>query len=265
MFETDDPGLIGMVHLPPLPGSPGFEGSRSDIVDRAVADATALERGGFDAVLVENFGDRPFHPESVPKHVVASMTAVGAAVTDAVDIPVGFNVLRNDASAALSIASALEASFIRVNVHTGASVTDQGIIEGMAHETQRLRAELGTDVDVWADVDVKHAAPLDDRPLEDRIAESVDRGLADAVIVSGVGTGEPPATEDVKRAAEATIGLERHVPVVVGSGVTAHTAPDLLESADGAIVGTALKAGNRTANPVDAEAVAELVAEVKTG
>jgi uncharacterized protein len=41
--------LIGMVHLLPLPGSPRWGGSMEEVVERAVADARALEAGGFHA------------------------------------------------------------------------------------------------------------------------------------------------------------------------------------------------------------------------
>lgn len=127
----DSQPIIGMVHLDPLPGAPRFDGDRAAIHQRALEDARALEAGDIDGVIVENFGDAPFHPEDVPAHVVAEMTSLIGAVADEIDAPVGVNVLRNDAEAALSIAAATGASFIRINVHTGARRTDQEI--GRAH------------------------------------------------------------------------------------------------------------------------------------
>ncbi|WP_255190630.1 BtpA/SgcQ family protein [Natronobeatus ordinarius] len=258
-FSTSAP-VVGMVHLPALPGSPGFDGDRDAIRDRALADATTLLEGGVDGLLVENFGDAPFYPDSVPAHVVADLTAVVTELTDAVDVPVGVNVLRNDATAALSVAAATGASFVRVNVHVGAAATDQGLLEGRAHETLRLRERLEADVAVLADVHVKHASPLDGSDLERATCETVERGLADGVVVSGAGTGAETALEDVSRVASAVADLERSVPVFVGSGVTVDTVGDLLEAgADGAIVGTALKEGGETTNPVSLERVRDLL------
>ncbi|MFC6765782.1 BtpA/SgcQ family protein, partial [Natrinema soli] len=104
LFDADRP-VIGMVHLPALPGAPGFDGDREAIRTRALEDARRLEAGGIDGIILENFGDTPFYPEDVPKHVVAEMTAIATPLVDAVDVPVGINVLRNDAAAALSVAA----------------------------------------------------------------------------------------------------------------------------------------------------------------
>ena len=258
VFDAASP-VVGMVHLPPLPGSPGFDGDRDRIDERALADARALAEGGADAVLVENFGDAPFYPDDVPKHVVASMTAAVRRVCDAVSLPVGVNVLRNDAAAAVSVAAATGADFVRVNVHSGAAVTDQGVIEGTAHETVRLRERLDADVSILADVDVKHAAALGDRPVAERVRDVVERERADGVVVSGAGTGEPTPEERLREAREALASLDRDAPLFVGSGVTAETAAATLSAADGAIVGTAMKEGGETTAPVDPDRVRRVV------
>jgi membrane complex biogenesis BtpA family protein len=262
-FGTTTP-VIGMVHLGPLPGAPtapadGAAAMRS-VLDRAVADVRALERGGVDGVMIENFGDAPFYPDDVPKHTVAATTRAATAVADATTLPIGVNVLRNDAEAAVSVAAAVGAAFVRVNVHTGARVTDQGIVEGRAHETVRLRERLGVDVGIFADTDVKHSAPLTPETYSaESFADTAERGRADAVIASGSGTG---AAID-RGALEAVIDeRERHgleTPVLVGSGVRPETVADLLDLADGVIVGTALKEAGETTAPVDEARVAALV------
>lgn len=263
-FGTDAP-VIGMVHLPPLPGAPEAPddgaAAMEAAVDRAVSDATALDRGGVDGLVVENFGDAPFFPDGVPKHTVAATTRAATAVAAATDLPIGINVLRNDAAAAVSVAAAVGAAFVRVNVHTGARVADQGIIEGRAHDTIRLRERLGVDVGVFADIDVKHSAPLAPTGHSaESFADTTERGLADAVIASGSGTGEA-IDDDALR--EVVAERERHgldTPVLVGSGVRPATVADLLSVADGVIVGTALKRDAETTAPVDPDRVTDLVA-----
>lgn len=262
-FGTETP-VIGMVHLPPLPGAPtaNADGERAidRVVDRAVADAEALDRGGVDGVLVENFGDVPFHSDDVPKHTVASMTRAATAVASATDLPVGINVLRNDAEAAVSVAAAVGAAFVRVNVHTGARVTDQGVVEGRAHRTMRLRDRLGVDVGVFADVDVKHSAPLSGAGADrESVPDTVERGLADAVIASGRGTGEPTDDATLRAVVEERDASGLDVPVLVGSGVRPETVAETLAVADGVVVGTALKEGGETTAPVDVDRVQELV------
>ncbi|WP_276203533.1 BtpA/SgcQ family protein [Haloprofundus marisrubri] len=263
-FLALDAPIVGMVHLPALPGAPAFDGDRDELRARAVADARALESGGVDALMVENFGDAPFYPDDVPKHTVASMTTLVSAVCESVSVPVGVNVLRNDAEAALSVAAATGASFVRVNVHTGARVTDQGVVSGRAHETMRLRDRLDADVAVLADIDVKHSAPVTPRETGEVVAETLERGLADGVVVSGVGTGEAVDRDGLREVVAHRDELGSDAPVVVGSGTTVESVSELLDVADGAIVGTALKEDEVTTNPVDERRVRELVEAAKS-
>lgn len=252
--------VIGMVHLPPLPGSPGFTGDWPGLIAAAVRDARALADGGIDGIMLENFGDVPFYKDRVPAETVAAITRAAAAVRDAVDLPLGINVLRNDGLSAMGIAVAVGAAFIRVNVLSGAAVTDQGVIEGRAAELARLRVSLaGQSIRVFADVRVKHAAPLAERPLEDEVEELLHRAGADAVIASGTGTGKPTDVEHlacVKQAAGQSA-------VFVGSGAGLDSAAELLCHADGLIVGTALKEGGRVDRPVDPARVKALMQHVR--
>lgn len=238
--------LIGMVHLLPLPGSPRYVGGLDRIEARALEDAQVLEEAGFDALLVENYGDAPFYPIRVPAETIAAMAAVCSRIRATVRIPLGVNVLRNDARAALAVAVAVGTRFIRVNVHTGVVAADQGLLSGEAHETLRLRQSLQTDVAIFADVAVKHSWPLGEPSLADWAADTVERGLADGVIVTGSRTGSRVSTADVRDVKRA-VG---NVPVLAGSGVTPANVASLLEIADGAIVGTSIKARGETAAPV---------------
>ncbi|MCB2205315.1 BtpA/SgcQ family protein [bacterium] len=251
--------LVGMVHLLPLPGSPGYGGSRADIRDRAIRDAVTLQNAGFDAVLIENYGDAPFARDDAGKHVTADMTAFTTAVMQEIDLPVGVQVLRNDAAAGLAIAAATGARFLRVNVHVGAMHTDQGIIEGRAYDTLRFRREIDAmSVHVLADVFVKHAAPITPTSIRDAVRDTVERGLADGIIVTGSGTGEAADLEEVQRATESTAA-----PVFVGSGVRHETLAETLALAHGVIVGTAIKVGRITRAPVDPEGSRQFVDEAR--
>jgi membrane complex biogenesis BtpA family protein len=252
--------LVGMVHLRPLPGAPGWGGSITSVIDQAVADATTLAEAGFDAVLVENFGDAPFYAASVPPETVAAMTAATAAVRLAVPLEVGVNVLRNDAAAALAVAVAAGAAFVRVNVHTGSMFTDQGLLEGRASETLRLRRALDADVAILADVHVKHATPPSGSDLESAAADTWHRGLADALLVTGRGTGAPTPLEDVGRVRTAV----PHAPVLVASGVTVHEVCRVLEAADGVVVGSSIMREGRAGQPADPARARALVEEARS-
>jgi len=248
--------LIGMVHLGALPGAPRFAGDFAAVLAAAVADAAALAEAGFDALLVENYGDAPFFADDVPPVTIAALTRAVAAVRDAATLPVGVNVLRNDALAALAVAAATGAAFIRVNVLAGSMSTDQGVLTGRAAEVARARAALCPSVSILADVFVKHAVPPATLALEQAAAETWERAAADGLIVTGTGTGHPTSLDEIARVGAAAPGA----PLYAGSGVEAANVAAVLRVADGVIVGTSLKRDGVTVAPVDparARALAE--------
>jgi hypothetical protein len=247
--------LIGVVHAPPLPGSPRYGGSLQRIRDHVLADVDAYLQGGADALLFENFGDAPFFPVRVPAATISHLTALAGLIRERTSLPLGLNVLRNDGQAACAVAQAVGAQFIRVNVLCGARLTDQGIISGIAHDLLRLRHNLSADqILIYADVDVKHSAPLAARDLNDEVQETLERGGADAVIVTGRASGASVDVPDVEVAKRAARGK----PVFIGSGVALENVKDLLARADGLIVGTSLKRDGKIDNEVDVARVIAL-------
>ena len=254
LFAKHHKLLIGVVHLQPLPGAPRWRGNMESVIEFAVNDARAYERGGAHAVFIENFGDVPFTKGSIAPETLAAMAAAGRAIRQAVDLPIGFNVLRNDARAALALCAVCDGAFIRVNIHTGAMLTDQGLIEGNAYETLRYRQRVCPGAQIFADVHVKHAVPLGNWSIEDAARDTVERGLADALIVSGAGTGLQADLADVER-------VRRTAPttrILLGSGTTLANVRDFLPAADGFIVGSSLKLGGKLSNPIDPKRVAAL-------
>ncbi len=259
LFGTARP-IVGMVHLLPLPGAPRWGGSMAAVLERALADAQALGDGGVHGILVENFLDAPFFPDRVPPETVAAMAIAVAEVARVARVPVGVNVLRNDAAAALAVAAATSARFIRVTVHTGAMLADQGWLEARAHETLRLRRALfpADPPAILADVLVKHAVPPAPLDLAQTARDTWHRGLADGLVVSGEGTGAPTDPARVERVKAAV----PEAPVWVGSGMTAENAARLLAAADGAIVGSALARGGRAGAGIDPARVQRFMAAI---
>jgi len=232
------PWLIGVLHLPALPGSPAAALAVADVAQRAAADARLLEEAGFSAVLIENYHDTPFRRESVEPETVASLAVVAARVREAVSCPLGVNVLRNDARAALAVAATCGGSFVRVNVLAGAAVTDQGLVEGRADTLLRVRSALRAEhVAILADVDVKHATSLDTRPVPERAADLVARSGADAVLVTGPATGAGVDLAQLERVRDAVAPA----PVLAASGTGPATLGEVLARCDGTLVGTALE------------------------
>lgn len=250
--------LIGVIHLLPLPGSPGFNGLISDIINRAVQDAKYLTSAGIDAVIIENFGDKPFRRYTIHRETLTAFTVVAYEVRNVLNnIPLGINVLRNGGVDALRIAFTVSAEFIRVNIPIGISVTPEGLVNGIATEIAKMRSVLGNNVKLFEDVFVKHSWQIHPISIEDIAVETVSRGMADVIILTGSKTGEPPDPEQVSKIKQVS-----SVPVLVGSGISPNNIDKYIDICDGAIVGTWLKSDGVIMNPVDPTRVHQLVSKV---
>ncbi|HHH31806.1 MAG TPA: hypothetical protein ENK57_26125, partial [Polyangiaceae bacterium] len=104
------------------------------------------------------------------------------------------------------------------------------------------------------DVDVKHAAPITPRPIAEEAAELVGRALADAVLVTGHGTGAAADRADLDAVLAAV-----NAPVYVASGTTIASLPGLFSGERrprGVVVGSCLRASGRAGEPIDEAAAA---------
>ncbi len=260
------PKLIGVIHLPPLPGSP--EASDLHPVQAlqeaglwAVQEAKQLAKSGFDGIILENFGDAPFYKTQVKPETIAAMSVIAAAVRETCKLPIGINVLRNDAFSALAIAAVTGANFIRVNVLSGVTATDQGLIEGQAADLMRERIRLNAQsVQILADVHVKHAKSLSSSNLAIAIEETAGRGGADGIIISGDTTGRAPDLAVIQEA----LAAAKHVgvPVYLGSGSTPELMPTFPTELR-IIVGSTLRKNGVPGAPLDPKRIKTFINSVK--
>jgi len=263
MDESSEFEIVGVLHLPALPGAPLNRLCFEDILGHAMKDASALTEGGIQRCVIENFGDTPFRSGAVDPHVPAMLATIGQSVRRAYGMTVGMNVLRNDARAALGAAVACGAEFIRVNVLVGSAWTDQGLIHGEADSLLRYRRSLcgsGAGPRIYADVNVKHAVPAGADHIGFTAIEAIERSGADGVIVTGSRTGAPTDLTQVAMVRDAIKGR----PVWVGSGVTADTIVDVSKVARGAIIGTALHEDGNIESPIDKDRVRSMVEALRS-
>jgi membrane complex biogenesis BtpA family protein len=253
--------IIGMVHLPALPMSPLWKGTQLDeIADFALKDAVALQAGGVDALIIENQNDQPFLTGAVAPATVAFMTVLAYQIRQAVTIPIGVNVLFNDWQSEIIIAEAVKASFIRVEVLVDSSWSDMGLLTACAPDLLRLRSALKSEVKIFADVQGKYTTPCAPRPLVDSAKDAQTRGLADAIIVTGSGTGHATPVDSIREVKAAV-----SIPVLAGSGTTPDNINDVVSVADGAIIGSYFKRDGKLQNPVDINRVKILVGKKNSG
>jgi membrane complex biogenesis BtpA family protein len=260
IFQNSKP-IIGMIHVGALPGTPAHSHSVAEIIASAVAEAKVYRDGGVDGIGIENMHDAPYLRGTVGAEIVAAMTLVGQAVKQESRLPVGIQILAGANIEAMAVAHAAQLDFIRAEGFAFAHVADEGIIESSAAKLLRYRRMLGAErVQVWADVKKKHSSHAITADISlGATCETVEFMRGDAVIITGSMTGEAPTLADVREAKE-----HCHLPVILGSGVTAENIKDFYSMADGFIIGTYFKVDGKWQNTVDPQRVERLVQIVRT-
>ncbi len=249
--------VIGMVHFPPLPGSPLYDsaGGMQAIREWVHRDLIALQAGGIHAVMFCNENDRPYRLDADMASVAAMADVIGG-IRHEVTVPFGVNILW-DPMATLALAAATGASFCR-EIFTGAFAGDFGLWVRTAGDSFRYRKQLNAEnVRMLFNINAEFAQQLAPRPIAE-VAKSVAFSSSpDAILISGPITSQPTsasALAEVAAAVEST-----GIPVLVNTGFKASNAVELLQFADGAIVGSSLKVDGITWNPVEQARVEQLI------
>ncbi len=251
--------VISVLHLDPLPGTPLYTGKTvKAIADDIVEEAKMLERNGVDGLIIENFGDKMFCKRVGPE-IVAAMSVIAMRVRDAVQIPIGICILQSDGMADIAIAKAVGADFVRIPYYTETSVVDAGLMDSIAADVLRFRKYLEADVKIFADVHIKHSYPLMQRPIEHAAEDCRERGLADAVIVTGRKTGGATDPQDIIRVRRALPDL----PLVVGSGVSLENVDEYLDYVNAIIVVSSLNTDGRVEAKPDEKRVKAFMGRIK--
>lgn len=258
LFNTTKP-VIGMIHLKPLPGSPVYDGQGlKKVIDQALAEADSLVKGGVNAVQVENYNDPTYFPDVAPAETVASLSIVAHEVHSAFpETPMGICLLA-DPIASIAVAHSSGAKFVRATVFTEASVDVSGLAIRRPHEILRYRKFLDPSIKIFADIHIKHSAPLARRPIEESAYDAA-YFLADAVVLSGKHTGFETSLEDIKKVREVLPGY----PILIGSGMKKSNVKEIFEYASGAFVGSTFKVDGNSYNTVDYRRVGEFMDIVK--
>jgi membrane complex biogenesis BtpA family protein len=251
LFSSKKP-VIAMIHIEALPGTPASRLSVREIEAKAVREAKIYRDSGVDGVAIENMHDTPYLRGEVGPEITTIMTTLACTVKEVCDLPCGIQILAGANHEALAAAHAAGLDFIRAEGFAFAHVADEGLIQSSAAKLLRYRKEIGADrVQVWADVKKKHSSHAITADIGiGATAEAVEFMRGDAVIITGSVTGDPPQLDDIRDAKQ-----HCHLPVILGSGVTAENLANFYSAADGFIVGSHFKTDGIWSKPVDAKRV----------
>jgi len=255
--------LIGTIHLLPLPGSPKYENtSMTELIDYSIKEGLKYQKGGMDAVIIENGGDIPYIKEKdLGYETISSMSVIANEVRKALKIPIGIVINWNATKASMAVAKASSAVFIRANQWVNAYISNSGYMEGKSGLVRRYQNNIGAkNITVLADVMVKHGshAIVSDRFLVDQVHD-LEFYDADGILVTGNKTGDSINIDDLKKVKENT-----QLPVLIGSGLKVSEANKLMSVADGAIVASSLKEDNCWWKEVNLTKVKKLVDKIRS-
>lgn len=263
IFSVTKP-IIGMIHLKPLPGSANYDPMVYDmkkITEFAVEEAKILEEAGINGLQIENYWDAPFlKGEEIGYETCTSMTAAACEIARNVNIPIGINVHMNGGRAAMAIACAAGAKWVRVFEFVSAYISYTGLTEGIGGELARYRSMLNAkDIQMLCDVNVKHGSHyiVHDRSVNELAYDAQEQG-ADGIIITGFSTGIAPTKEKVLKARK-----NIKVPVFLGSGINIQNVQELLSVSDGAIIGSAFKTDGDMTKKVNYQKAREFMKEME--
>lgn len=237
-----------MVHLQPLPGAAGYEGSVDRVMSMGLDEAMTYKEAGFDAIMLENMHDLPFLKGRVEPETTAAMAVIASAIKYETQMPLGLQILAGANLEALGAAVAAGLDFIRVEGYVFAHIGDEGYQESCAAELIRRRWQLKAEhVRIFADIKKKHSshAITGDISLVET-ARAAELFKADGVIVTGMHTSDPPLPEDLENVRRS---VDCHV--LVGSGVSEENLHLFQPWCDAIIVGSALKLEGRWNRSLD--------------
>jgi len=239
-----------MIAVQPLPGAPLYEGDDKRVISQAISDTQAYLETGADAIILENSHDLPYIKPPLPARAVELMKQIAREVRNRFTGPIGIQMLEAANETALEIACEADLDFVRAEGYVFAHIGGAGLIEGCAGKLLRRRKELGCEqIKIFGDVKKKHCshALTADLDILDEIKQA-EFFLVDGVIVTGARTTEPPSLTELRR-----VKKHAHVPVLIGSGMTAQNIRSYFKLADGFIVGSTFREQGRFLGQLDRE------------
>ena len=248
-----------MVHVEALPGTPKHSKNIEEIIAQVLADAHLLEKGGVDAIMIENMHDRPYLNKKVGPEIVASMSAIAGFLRKEIKLPLGIQILAGANKEALAVALAAGFNFIRAEGFVFGHIADEGLINSDAGDLLRFRKKIGAEhIQVFTDIKKKHSShALTSDVSIGETAKAAAFFLSDGIIVTGSATGQKAAVDEVRAVKNST-----RVPVIIGSGIDQYNIHEFWEFADGFIVGSSFKKDGLWENSVELKRVNQFMNKI---
>ena len=260
IFSTHKP-IIGMIHVEALPGTPKFSNQIAAIIAKAVLEAEVYKNNGIDALMIENMHDVPYQKNDVGHEISSLMAIIAYQIKQKTKLPLGIQILAGANHAAISVAKASGADFIRAEGFVFGHLADEGYIDSNAAALLRFRKQIEAEnIAVFTDIKKKHSSHALTQDLDiAEIAHAAEFFLSDGVIVTGMHTGSTANSDEINQVKKAT-----NLPVLVGSGITFDNIADYMPLADAFIVGSYFKKEGFWTNDLDPKRIQQFMHKVHT-
>lgn len=259
LFGNEKP-VIGMVHIQALPGTVLYNSAAGmdTIIANARQDYNHLVEGGISGVIFCNEFDKPYST-CVEPHIIASMThIIDEVLKNNTVIPFGVDI-QWDPKAALAIAKATGASFIR-GIVCGTFCGDYGLLTPDTEGIMNYRHKIGGDhIKILTNLVPEFSCSLDTREITLRAKTAVKSSLVEGLCVSGVMAGTETPYEQLLKVKECV----KEVAIFANTGVNFDSVKGILKIADGCCVATCLKVDENPSNRIDVENVKRLMKKAR--
>jgi membrane complex biogenesis BtpA family protein len=253
--------LIGMIHVPALPGCPYNKLSPRQIIDKCIIEANVYKKTNIDSVMIENMHDAPYLKRKVGPEITSIMSILAYEIRKVFDTePVGVQILAGANKEALSVAYNSGLNYIRAEGFVFSHIGDEGVFESDAGELLRFRKNIGADsVKIFTDIKKKHSANFITNDVSiAEMAKNAEFFGSDGIIVTGSSTGGEASIKEILEVKEAT-----SLPVLVGSGVTYDNLENYAPIGDSLIVGSYFKQMGYWKNELDEQKIKKFVEKYK--
>lgn len=263
VFGNKKCNVIAMVHVGALPGTPGYKGNWSHIVNKAKMEASILVKHKVDAILIENMHDVPYMQNRLlGPETIACLSRISSEIRQMVpsDLPCGLQILACGNKQALAVAKACDLQFIRAEGFVFAHVADEGYTDACAGEILRYRRYIDAEnVLIFTDLKKKHSSHAithDVTLLE--TANAAEFFLTDGIVITGRSTGCATNIEDLDE-----IAGKIKTPLIIGSGLTKTNLNKYFKKVQAVIVGSSFKINNYWANDLCQNSIDTFMKEIE--
>lgn len=258
MFK-DNKSIIGMIHVPALPGTPLNKFSINQIIEMVLKEAEIYQASGIDSIMLENMHDVPYLNRQVGPEIISSMTVVTQEVRRICSLPLGIQILAGANQEALAVALAVGLNYIRAEGFVFSHVADEGLMNACAGELLRYRKNIGAEhIAVLTDIKKKHSSHAITSDVDiAETAKAAEFFLSDGLIITGESTGKEAQLSEVK-----SVKDKCSLPVIIGSGITLDNIEKYYPYADGFIIGSWFKEEGKWNHPLSSKRVQEFMQKI---